>query len=307
MIKKLVAISSLFILAGCQNFGSSQILYKISDKDAKAIILKVNNAEQCIHPELSTMTLEEASNKIYRTYSQAEAMFWNDYMIPKKTIEVIGERNAKILFNNLASQQYASEKYNKFKNQITNIDQTECQNFKKEFKAQMINIEKYVKEEQEKQLALQKIEESQKMKQRAEEEAKKAQQQAEEEARRKQAERKRKELEAYYRTPAGQMELARQQMAKQHQEMMAQQQAIMAQQQAMYRQREAMIAAQEKAAKDRDMDNWMNSMSQGFSTPNYAPNNQLQNINRSLNQINSTLEGMTPRQPGIGPRWNNVY
>lgn len=40
--------------------------------------------------------------------------------------------------------------------------------------------------------------------------------------------------------------------------------------------------------------------------PTYAPNYQLQNINRSLNQINSTLQYMTPSQ-GTGPRWRNVY
>lgn len=279
MLKKILLLSPIFMLNACISYSGlipPQPKYKISDEDMKEILLKVNNAEQCIHPELATLTYEEAQKKVYRKYSQAERLVWDRYVIPKTTIDVIGERDASILFNDPASLQYTSEKHNKLNNQIANVNPTECKAFKKEFNTKLKEAEKAIKDAQKKQIAQQKAIESQRKKQQAE------------------AERKRKALEAYYKTPAGQMELTRQQMARQHQEMMEQQQRMM--------------AAQAQAQRSRDMDNWMNSaIQQSLSMPNYNQNYQLQNINRSLNQINSTLDSMTPRQPGIGPRWNNVY
>lgn len=271
MIKKLVAISSLFILAGCQNFGSSQILYKISDEDTKKWVIEMNKLEQCLFPQ-------EYKAQNFRSLSTEEHMLLNNAKF-NLLRQIILPGYVYTIKTDSLSNTYAIYQFQRFKHyEKVSFDTQWCQTQKKDYNLAL----KQARAEIKKQKAEELVREKEVKKKQAE------------------AERKRKELEAYYRTPAGQMELSRQQMARQHQEMMAQQQA-------MYRQQQAMIAAQEKADKDRDMDNWMNSMSPGFSTPNYAPNNQLQNINRSLNQINSTLEGMTPRQPGIGPRWNNVY
>lgn len=271
MIKKLTAISTLFLLVGCQSLGSSKILYKLSDEDTKKWVTEINKMEQCLFAK-------EYTTQNFNNLSNEERLLLNNAKY-NLLAQIIKPGYVHFIKTDLSSQQYAISQFQKFNHSDkANFDAKWCETQKQSYKQALKQVRNEIKKQKVEEIARQK-------------EAQKKQAEAE---------RKRKELEAYYRTPAGQMELARQQMARQHQEMMAQQQA-------MYRQQQAMIAAQAKAAKDRDMDNWMNSMSQGFSTPNYVPNYQLQNINRSLNQINSTLEGMTPRQPGIGPRWNNVY
>ncbi|MFU2046575.1 DUF5358 family protein [Avibacterium gallinarum] len=170
--------------------------------------------------------------------------------IENSLVFIIGNQNFQKLRNDPMSRQYANRQWTKFyHNRPTNLDAKTCQTLKKEFNKALKQVRMQIKEEQ----------------------------------------RKRQELEAYYRTPAGQMELMRQQMAQQHREMMAQQDAI--------RQQQADAATW----------NMINSIGKNVSpTFNYNQNYQMQNINRSLNQINSTLQNMTPTQ-GTGPRWHNVY
>lgn len=163
---------------------------------------------------------------------------------------IIGNQNWQKLMNDPMSRQYAYRQWDKFNhNRPTSFDAKACQAAKKQFNKELKQLRMQIQEEQ----------------------------------------RKRQELEAYYRTPAGQMELTRQQMAQQHREMMAQQNAILQQQ------------------ADAAAWNMINSIGKNVSpTFNYNQNYQMQNINRSLNQINSTLQNMTPTQ-GTGPRWCNVY
>ena len=186
----------------------------------------------------------------FNSLSNEEKYLYFNGLIPNSLMYIIGNQNWQKLINDSMSQQYANAQWAKFNHsQPTNFDTTWCQDQKQRFNNELKQFRIQMKEE----------------------------------------ERKRQELEAYYRTPAGQMELMRQQMAQQHREMMAQQAAIRRQQE------------------DAATWNMINSIGKNVSpTFNYSQNYQMQNINRSLNQINSTLQNMTPTQ-GTGPRWYNVY
>ncbi|WP_288063672.1 DUF5358 family protein [Rodentibacter caecimuris] len=182
--------------------------------------------------------------------SNEEKHLYFNGLIPNSLMHIIGNHNWQVLMNDPISRTYAYEQFNKFNHSHpTHFDIKWCQVQKQSYNNSLKQLRIQIKE----------------------------------------AERKRQELETYYRTPAGQMELMRQQMAQQHREMMAQQAAIHEQQ-----------ASQARW-------NMVNSIGRNISpTFNYNQNYQMQNINRSLNQINSTLQNMTPTQ-GTGPRWYNVY
>lgn len=186
----------------------------------------------------------------FNSLSNEEKHLYFNGLIPNSLMHIIGNQNWQVLMGDYNSRQYANAQWIKFNHsQAVNFDAKWCQTQKQSYNNDLKQFRAQIKEE----------------------------------------ERKRQELEAYYRTPAGQMELMRQQMAQQHKEMMAQQNEILRQQ------------------ADAARWNMINSIGKNVSpTFNYNQNYQIQSINRSLNQINSTLQNMTPTQ-GTGPRWYNVY
>lgn len=289
MFSKVFIPFIILVVSSCSNQSikySSFDPYEYSNVSPEQLN-KIELKAQCIRPELGFNKSGEPykqKNKvvfIYQggskettndIYNKEEKHIWSSFVLPEIISSIIGKDNMTINNKNYIIDQIAID------NTRVNSKQ-ECDLIKKEFSKLLKVAKNNIKKEY--YTALSKREAWN--------------------AERKEKWAKQKALDAYYQTPAGQMELARQQMARQHQEIMEQQQRMMEQQQ-------RMMAAQAQAQRSRDMDNWMNSViQQSSSMPNYNQNYQLQNINRSLNQINSTLDSMTPRQPGIGPRWNNVY
>lgn len=190
----------------------------------------------------------------FNQLSNEEKYLYFSGLIPNSLMHIIGNQNWQILISDPVSSQYANVQFAKFNNSTpTDFDANWCQAQKQRYNTQLKEYRIQLKE----------------------------------------AERKQQELEAYYRTPTGQLDLMRQQMAQQHREIMAQQ------------------AAQQAAIRQQQIDqatrNMVNSIGKNVAPlPNYNQNYQFQNINRSLNQINSTLQYMAPNQ-GTGPRWYNVY
>lgn len=137
MLKKL-CITLPFLLAGCavndpiaQKYPNAK--YKISDKNTKLLIHKINNAEQCIHPKLKGLTYQQAEEQVYRHWSPAEELTWqiwiDHFLIPKE----LGEKNAEILLKDASSRDLYYAKHDLFNNQAANVDPVECEKFKVEF------------------------------------------------------------------------------------------------------------------------------------------------------------------------------
>lgn len=137
MLKKSLSLAVLLFLSACssniaeQKFPNAK--YKISDKEMKAFILKMNNAEQCIHPELKGLTYEQAEQQIYSKYSDGERFIWQMGIMPEFLVGVIGEKNLLTMMEDDDSFNYFYEKQKQLNNQQAKVDPVECEKFKVEF------------------------------------------------------------------------------------------------------------------------------------------------------------------------------
>lgn len=261
MLKKSLMVLSICMLVGCSSsnvYSSAKPLYKISDEETKKWIIEGNKFEQCLFPKVvEKQTLSHLSK---------EEQFLHDLFVWGKSLQnIVGDNIAKTIFNDNASKNYAKKKIIKFNHtQKAEFSKQWCANVKKEYNTGLKHLKIEIKKAKEAELA-----------------------------RQKQAEKVRKTREAYLKTPAGQMELARMQQERQHQEMMALQRQQLAQQRAM-----------------QDQMEW-----QQFNQQLNQFNQQIQQINQSNMQM---MQQMTPRRVivtpayqapcfGTGPCWNNVY
>lgn len=137
MLKKSLSLAVLLFLSACssniadQKFPNAK--YKISDKEMNVFILKMNNAEQCIHPELKGLSYEQAEQQVYSKYSREEEYVWQMGAMPKILGEVIGEENFATLIEDSDSFNYFLEKQKLLNNQQAKVDPVECEKFKVEF------------------------------------------------------------------------------------------------------------------------------------------------------------------------------
>lgn len=266
MLKKSLMALSIFMLVGCGSsnvYRSAEPIYKISDEHMKKVIFEQNNLEQCIYPQLKGLSYSEADRKVYSKKSEAEKITLSKFF-QEGIIKIIGEQNFAKLSSDQSSQYYFSLQHSKFNNQNAKVNKAECSAFKKEYYPELKKVQNELRKAKEAELA-----------------------------RQKQAEKERKAREAYLKTPAGQMELARIQQERQHQEMVALQRQQLAQQKAMQNQME-----------------W-----QQFNQQLNQVNQQIQQINQSNMQM---MQQMIPQRVivtpayqapcfGTGPCWNNVY
>lgn len=198
MFKKSLMVLSIFMLFGC-GATYQKPAYKISDIDMKIFFLRTNNLEHCIYPQLKGLNFEQASHAVYSKWSKAESLAMFKFHADNIR-SIIGEHNARLIASDPASQQYFQKKFSQMDRNITNVDKKKCDDFKKVYYAEVRKMEENIKKSEKEQLA-----------------------------RQKQAEKERKAREAYYATPQGQAELARQQY----------QQTLLAQQQMYQQQLEA--------------------------------------------------------------------
>lgn len=136
MLKKIGIFSVVALLAACSSGLDKQFpnaKYKISDKEMKTFILKMNNAEQCIHPELKGLTFEQAKTQVYDKYTELEHFVWQMGVSPQMLEETIGAEKVKYLASDDESFNYFAEKQRLFNNQDANIDPVECEKFKVSF------------------------------------------------------------------------------------------------------------------------------------------------------------------------------
>ncbi|WP_324682333.1 DUF5358 family protein [Bibersteinia trehalosi] len=138
---KKIALITTALLAACsseldQKYPNAK--YKISNSQMKEYVLQMNNAEQCIHPNLAGLSYEQAQAQVYSKYSELEQFVWNYGVVPKVLEKIIGEQNAKtILADDEASQHYFFDKLEKFNHQNANVNARECEKFKMAFSDMM--------------------------------------------------------------------------------------------------------------------------------------------------------------------------
>lgn len=254
MFKKSLMALSVFLLVGC---GSHNVYrqqtpkYKISDEETKKWIIEGNKFEQCLFPK-------EFEKQTLANLSQEELYLYNLFIWGKSLQNVMGDSIAQTIFSDDASKNYA------FNTQAPRFNHSQ----KAEFSKQWCANEKKQYNSALKQLKI---------------EIKKAKQA--EIARQKQAEKERKAREAYLKTPAGQMELARLQQERQHQEMMALQRQQIAQQQAM---QEQMLLQQSF----NRLNQTIRSIGQLYTPPRSSTYN-----------INVTPSWQPSFNSGYGPQW----
>lgn len=146
-MKKIALIATAF-LAACsseldQKYPDAQ--YKISNSQMKEYVLQMNNAEQCIHPNLAGLTYEQAEVQVYSKYSVLEQFVWHYGVRPKVLEKIIGEQNTKaILFDDEASQNYFFDKLDKFNHQNAKVNVRECEQFKMEFSDMMGDVLEFI-------------------------------------------------------------------------------------------------------------------------------------------------------------------
>lgn len=146
-MKKFALIATVF-LAACsseldQKYPDAQ--YKISNSQMKEYVLQMNNAEQCIYPNLAGLSYEQAQDQVYSKYSELEQFVWNYGVMPKVLEKIIGEQNTKaILFDDEASQNYFFDKLDKFNHQNAKVNVRECEKFKMEFSDMMGDVLEFI-------------------------------------------------------------------------------------------------------------------------------------------------------------------
>lgn len=96
---KKIALIATALLAACsseldQKYPHAK--YKISNSQMKEYVLQMNNAEQCIHPNLAGLSYEQAQAQVYSKYSELEQFVWNYGVVPKVLEKIIGKQNANV-------------------------------------------------------------------------------------------------------------------------------------------------------------------------------------------------------------------
>lgn len=146
-MKKIALIATAF-LAACsseldQKYPDAQ--YKISNSQMKEYVLQMNNAEQCIYPNLAGLSYEQAQDQVYSKYSELEQFVWHYGVRPKVLEKIIGEQNTKTIFVvDAASQNYFFDKLDKFNHQNANVNVRECEKFKMEFSDMMGDVLEFI-------------------------------------------------------------------------------------------------------------------------------------------------------------------
>lgn len=136
MFKKLCVLSAVCVITACSTGLDKQYAnakYKISDNEMKNFVLKMNNAEQCIHPELKGLSYEQAKREVYDKWSEQEHFVWHMGVSPQILEETIGAEKVRLLATDEDSFNYFAEKQRLFNNQNAEVDPIECEKFKVSF------------------------------------------------------------------------------------------------------------------------------------------------------------------------------
>ena len=123
-----------------------QLAYKVSDTDIKIYVRQVNNIEQCIFPELG----KEGYAQIYQHWTLEDRIVMELYS-NQMLKDLIGEDNYKLWRSDPASKNYFAERHAKFNHQKANVDETRCEEFKKEYANQHKYVTQMILEERNKQ------------------------------------------------------------------------------------------------------------------------------------------------------------
>lgn len=210
MFKKSLILSlAAASLTACTPTYEQYATYKISDNDIKQVIAKYKSFFYCFHPEAINKSQQETYDLVYRKLSEAEDTAWK-FIQHGLFTNAIGKRDTDLMYGNLHSKMYMTNKWNNLYTSVNPADQgyfkcgqKDRQAFQTEFVKPMEKNLAKLKKEQEQQ----------------------------EKAAKAKAEKARKEREAYLKTPQGRMETQQKAMMAQQEAM---QKAAMAQQQRMH-------------------------------------------------------------------------
>ncbi|QPB43606.1 DUF5358 family protein [Rodentibacter haemolyticus] len=263
MLKKSISLSFVAILTAC---GILQFpKYVVSDEDLKKLAIAENQVDQCVNTDfvkkiqnkqkLSDDEFIEAKVRLEVLQNNSRGVLLGD---------IIGREKVEIIKNDFLSAQNFLNRYNpKLASlNIPPLGKVQCAVVKKNY----MQVVQAKKAELKQQIANQKIQA-------------------------KEAEKARKAREAYYQTPEGQAELARQQQERHHQEMMA-----------LQRQQMGQLQAAQNAMQFQQQMNQMNQMNQQMQQRSMQ---MLQMATPQKVIIGSPV--MNAPIMGTGPRWNNVY
>ncbi|MFQ1022980.1 DUF5358 family protein [Avibacterium paragallinarum] len=259
MLKKIPLLTIISLLASCGVLPDSP-KYKLSDDDAKSLIIEMNKFEQCVFPDKYQVYRSQAKKP---PLSTEEDILWKSYFINALS-KIIGQKSMALMQSDSLSQKYVLEQVNKFNHDDpASFDKKWCENLKKEYKKGFAILKTEIR--------------------RQKEAAAKMQEQAIREQKElvEQEERERKARQAYYASPEGQRDLARQQY----------QQQLMAQQR-VYEER---LREQRQAYEWQQMNNMING----------AINNIANTMQQNANFINSMTNSM-PRYQYQPPQKSSI-
>lgn len=241
MLKKLTAISAVLLLAGCQNFNSPKIAYKLSDEDAKKWIIEVNKMEQCVFAK-------EYQAKNFNNLSNEERFLYDNGVIKSTLARIIGGQNMQIIASDPASQQYTIAQYQKFNHsEKATFDPQWCEAQKRDYNQALKQLRAEIKKRN-----------------------------AEQIAKEKELERQRKAEADFYASKEGQAYLAQQQLMVQQQNLQNQ---MALQQQAQRIAYERQIAAEREARQRAEFQDLSNTIINGLNNMNNSVSQTTQMIN----------------------------
>lgn len=147
MLKKLHLVFPFLFLSLAANANTASIekkypnaKYKISDDQVNALILKVNGGEKCIYPELKGLNYEQAEEKVYSKWSEAENQAWEFWQRTYVLPEIIGKKHTKTLLEDEGSFYIYSEKHDFLNHQEGSMSEAECKKFQKKFLAILLGV-----------------------------------------------------------------------------------------------------------------------------------------------------------------------
>lgn len=223
MLKKVSLVTVVPIIVSCSVLPEGP-KYKLSDSDAKQLVIEINKFDQCLFAD---------RYKAKDSYRSEEEVFLGRTYFSEILSTIIGQNNVIIIQNDVLSQKYATEQFNKFNNnRPVSFNKEWCEELKVKYKILKTKLHKEKEQISKRQ---QKVIKEQKEFAEQEEKARKARQ-------------------AYYASPEGQRDLARQQY----------QQQLMAQQQ-MYQEQ---LRQQRQAYEFQQMSNMINGAINNDPIPN---------------------------------------